>query len=336
MGVTYKAFDVDLRCPVTLKVISEKYLGDETARLRFVREARAAASVRHPNVASVFHLGRKGRDYFYAMEFVEGETLDSLIKRSGRLEVRIALEITKQVAAGLAAVHKKKLVHRDIKPSNIMVSIEEEGDVTAKIIDLGLAKVVDESGAQTTISASGAFAGTPEFASPKQIIGGEVDIRSDLYSLGVSLWQMLTGQVPFRGSAAGVMTTIPPTSTPKSPPGSSAIPVFTSISSPPLPPGSIWWNASLAKSQPRSSAREAFAASEPWSPTSSAFSIITIGIPNPTAGLQTPSASLKNSIAPGRPCSKKYTILFMGRHTSVSVADDSTRASPSRIPEPVP
>ena len=162
-----------------------------------MREARAAASVRHPNVASVFHLGRKGRDYFYAMEFVEGETLDNLIKRSGALEVKLALEIAKQVAAGLAAVDKKKLVHRDIKPSNIMVSFEEEGAVTAKIIDLGLAKVADESGAQTTISASGAFAGTPEFASPEQIIGGEVDIRSDLYSLGVSLWQMLTGQVPF-------------------------------------------------------------------------------------------------------------------------------------------
>ena len=206
MGVTYKAFDIDLRCPVTLKVIREKYLGDEGARLRFLREARAAASVRHPNVASVFHLGRKGRDYFYAMEFVEGETLDSLIKRSGALEVKLALEITMQVTAGLAAVHKKKLVHRDIKPSNIMVSFEEEGAVTAKIIDLGLAKAVDESGAQTTISASGAFAGTPEFASPEQIVGRDVDIRSDLYSLGVSLWQMLTGLVPFRGTAAGVMS----------------------------------------------------------------------------------------------------------------------------------
>ena len=86
MGVTFKAFDVDLRCPVTLKVISEKYLGDEAARVRFLREARAAASVRHPNIASVFHLGRKGQDYFYAMEFVEGETLDSLIKRSDRLK----------------------------------------------------------------------------------------------------------------------------------------------------------------------------------------------------------------------------------------------------------
>ena len=127
MGVTYKAFDVDLQCLVTLKIISERYLGDEMARLRFLREARAAASVRHTNVASVFHLGRTGSSYFYAMEFVEGETLENLIKRSGRLEVKSALEIATQVAAGLTAVHKQKLVHRDIKPSNIMVSLEEGG-----------------------------------------------------------------------------------------------------------------------------------------------------------------------------------------------------------------
>src|SRR5271154_3990444 len=149
MGVTYKAFDVDLRCPVTLKVISERYLGDESARLRFLREARAAASVRHPNVASVFHLGRTGENYFYAMEFVEGETLESLIKRSGQLEVKLTLEIARQAAAGLAAIHKQKLVHRDIKPSNIMVSLEQGGAVTAKIIDLGLAKSINEPGSQT-------------------------------------------------------------------------------------------------------------------------------------------------------------------------------------------
>ena len=107
MGVTYKAFDVDLRCPVTLKVINERNLGDESARLRFLREARAAASVRHPNVASVFHLGKSGENYFYAMEFLEGETLENLIRRSGRLEVKLALEIAAQVAAGLAAVHKQ-------------------------------------------------------------------------------------------------------------------------------------------------------------------------------------------------------------------------------------
>src|SRR5208283_4379045 len=104
---------------------------------------------------SVFHLGRRGENYFYAMEFVEGETLESLIKRSGRLEVNLALEIATQVAAGLTAVHKQNLVHRDIKPSNIMVSLEGEGAVTAKIIDLGLAKEVNQPGSQTAISMPG-------------------------------------------------------------------------------------------------------------------------------------------------------------------------------------
>src|SRR5580700_8902463 len=204
MGVTYKAFDIDLHCLVTLKVISEKYLGDESAQLRFLREARAAASVRHPNVASVFHLGRTGQNYFYAMEFVEGETLESLIKRSGRLEVKLALEIATQIAAGLAAVHKQKLVHRDIKPSNIMVCVEEGSTVTAKIIDLGLAKPSPDAPAEAAISTPGAFAGTPEFASPEQFAGVGVDIRSDLYSLGVVLWEMVTGHAVFRGSLAEV------------------------------------------------------------------------------------------------------------------------------------
>jgi serine/threonine protein kinase len=204
MGVTYKAFDVHLHCSVTLKVISEKYLGDESARLRFLREARAAARLRHSNVASVLHLGRTGSSYFYAMEFVEGETLDNLIKRSGQLEVKLALEILAQVAAGLAAVHKQKLVHRDIKPSNVMVNLEEGGVVAAKIIDLGLAKPAPNAPAEVAISTAGAFAGTPEFASPEQFAGVGVDIRSDLYSLGVTLWVMVTGQTPFQGPAADV------------------------------------------------------------------------------------------------------------------------------------
>src|SRR6516225_6475174 len=205
MGVTYKAFDVNLRCPVTLKVISERYLGDESARLRFLREARAAASVRHTNVASVFHLGRTGENYFYAMEFVEGETLDKLIKRSGRLEVKPALEITTQVAAGLAAIHKQHLVHRDIKPSNIMVSLENEGGLTAKVIDLGLAKAITEPSLQTAISTPRGFVGTPEFASPEQFAGLALDTRSDLYSLGITLWEMMTGRTPFRGTPSEVM-----------------------------------------------------------------------------------------------------------------------------------
>jgi hypothetical protein len=142
MGVTYKTIDTNLQCAVALKVINTRLIGDESARRRFVREARAAASVRHPNVASVFHLGQSGDGYFYAMEFVEGETLENVIKRTGQLELKLVLQIAAQVAGGLAAVHKQNLVHRDIKPSNIMVSLEEGGNLTAKIIDLGLAKVV--------------------------------------------------------------------------------------------------------------------------------------------------------------------------------------------------
>jgi protein kinase-like protein/NACHT domain-containing protein len=205
MGVTYKAFDVDLLCPVTLKVISERYVGDQAARLRFLREARAAASVRDANVASVFHLGTTGGNYFYAMEFVEGETLERFLERAGRLDVKLALEITTQVARGLAAIHRRKLVHRDIKPSNIMVLVEEESVVTAKIIDLGLSKPATDAPAEAAISTPGAFAGTPEFASPEQFAGVSVDIRSDLYSLGVTLWEMLTGQAPFTGTPAEVM-----------------------------------------------------------------------------------------------------------------------------------
>ena len=139
------------------------------------------------------------------MEFVEGETLEKLIKRSGRLEVKLALEIATQVAAGLAAVHEQNLVHRDIKPTNIMVRLKEERSVTAKIIDLGLAKTLDESASEAGISSPGAFVGTPEFASPEQFAGIQVDIRSDLYSLGVTLWEMVTGTAPFRGTSGKVM-----------------------------------------------------------------------------------------------------------------------------------
>ena len=132
MGVTYKAFDVRLQRPAALKIIKAQLLGNESARARFIREARAAASVRHQNVASVFHLGKKDRDYFYAMEFVDGESLERLVKRRGPLDVALSLDIAGQVAAAFGAAHKEQIVHRDIKPSNLMLSFAEDGAVRVK------------------------------------------------------------------------------------------------------------------------------------------------------------------------------------------------------------
>lgn len=205
MGVTYKAFDTNLHCPVALKVINGRYLESEGARRRFVREARSAARIRHPNVASVFHLGTKGPEYFYAMEFVQGETLDCLIKRHGRFNVPLALDIASQVTAALGAAQKEQIVHRDIKPSNLMLNFTEEHAVHVKVIDFGLARSTSGSPSEPALSEPGAFAGTALFASPEQCAGGEVDTRSDIYSLGVTLWELLTGNVPFNGTTTEVI-----------------------------------------------------------------------------------------------------------------------------------
>ncbi len=120
MGITYKAFDTSLRIPVALKVINATYLNSEVARQRFVREARSAAKLRHRNVATVFHLGTEGDTWFYAMEFIDGETLDALIKRQGPLRPAMALTITAQVARALNAASQQELDHRDIKHANLM------------------------------------------------------------------------------------------------------------------------------------------------------------------------------------------------------------------------
>jgi serine/threonine protein kinase len=206
MGVTYKALDVSLRCVVALKVINARFVGDESARRRFVREARAAASVRHPHVASVFHLGLSANGYFYAMEFVDGEPLDRVIRRSGRLEPLTALQIVALVSGGLEAVLKQNLVHRDIKPSNIMVSFQGDKIADAKIIDLGLAKGAQiEADSISAVSTQGTFVGTPAYASPEQFAGIGTDIRSDLYSLGITFWEALSGKLPFQGSALELM-----------------------------------------------------------------------------------------------------------------------------------
>jgi serine/threonine protein kinase len=206
MGITYKAFDTSLRVNVALKVINATYLQSEIARQRFVREARAAAQLRHPNVASVFHLGMSGEAYFYAMEFVDGETVESLIKRGGPVDPALALRITLQVTRALGAAAKHHLVHRDIKPANLML-VKEDDDYVVKVIDFGLAKSNKrEAGEDLATLSMGGFVGTAHFASPEQLEEKEIDVRSDIYSLGVTLWYMLAGRAPFAGSIAQVMS----------------------------------------------------------------------------------------------------------------------------------
>lgn len=207
MGITYKAFDTNLRSFVALKVINAAYLSNEVARQRFLREARAAAALRHPNVATVFHLGEEGGNYFYAMEFVDGETVETMMKRQGALPIDTALEIVLQVSRALGAAHKQALVHRDIKPSNLMIIREDDGEFTVKVIDFGLAKISGNTSSEDAATLTiGGFLGTPHFASPEQLDELDLDVRSDIYSLGITLFYMLAGRAPFSGSLAQVMS----------------------------------------------------------------------------------------------------------------------------------
>ena len=211
MGTTYRAQDTVLQSPVALKVIGRNVADSPSVRARFLREARTAAKLRHPNVASVFHYGEQEGECFYVMELVEGETLEERVRRAGPLSVPSVLEIGTQVARALEAAESQGLVHRDLKPSNLMlVKQQSKGDDTSgetlvvKVIDFGLAKAVsaDEQAAGENDTRHG-FVGTPAYASPEQFARDRaetrVDTRSDIYSLGVTLWYLLCGRTPFHG-----------------------------------------------------------------------------------------------------------------------------------------
>jgi serine/threonine protein kinase len=204
MGVTFKASDTVLGNDVALKVIDARIAAHAEARERFLREARAAARFRHPNVASVFYYGTRKSDgqCFYAMELVEGETLEAHLRRSGPMLPAVALEVIAQVASALGAAEEHKLVHRDLKPANLM--LVKGPELTVKVIDFGLAKAATTAASEADLT-HGGFVGTPAFASPEQFTSANVDVRSDLYSLGITLWAMLIGKPPFSGSPAEVM-----------------------------------------------------------------------------------------------------------------------------------
>jgi serine/threonine protein kinase len=206
MGITYKAFDTNLRYDVALKVINAQLITSDSVKQRFIREARSAAQLSHPNVARVFHLGETEAGFFYAMEYVDGETVERRVQRTGPIRLDLSLRIVRQVTRALIAAERQRLVHRDIKPSNIMlVHSEDDEHIQVKVIDFGLAKSLVSSADLSGAITVGGFVGTPHFASPEQLKEQNVDLRSDIYSLGATLWFMITGQPPFRGSIAEVI-----------------------------------------------------------------------------------------------------------------------------------
>jgi serine/threonine protein kinase/Flp pilus assembly protein TadD len=202
MAITYRARDTVLNSTVALKVIDRRVAQNPGARSRFLREARAAAQIRHPNVAHVSHYGEQDGECFYVMELVEGETLETKVRREGPLPLALALEVIEQAARALAAAEKCGVVHRDIKPSNIMLESDPSGALIVKVIDYGIARVVGAEAERGAEKTQPGFIGTPAFASPEQFAPSEqmkIDTRSDIYSLGVTFWYLLSGRVPFVG-----------------------------------------------------------------------------------------------------------------------------------------
>src|SRR5438094_4576764 len=202
MAITYRARDTVLNSEVALKVIDRKVEQNPGARSRFLREARAAANIHHPNVAQVTYYGEQDGECFYAMELVKGETLEARVRRDGPMPLALALEVIGQAARALAVAEVCGVVHRDIKPSNLMLESDASDAFVVKVIDYGVAKVMGpqaEPGAEQT---QAGFIGTPAFASPEQFAGAgqlPIDTRSDIYSLGVTLWYLLCGRTPFVG-----------------------------------------------------------------------------------------------------------------------------------------
>jgi serine/threonine-protein kinase len=193
MGVVYRAYDTQLHRPVALKILPPEYAADPERRARLLREARAASALNHPNIVGVHEVGSDSGMDFIAMEFIEGKTLGDIIPACG-LPLGQALDYAVQIADGLAKAHASGVVHRDLKPGNIMLTGPASGHPgLVKLLDFGLARRVElGEGHETTLTVKGEIAGTPAYMSPEQAQGEPVDARSDVFSFGSVLYQMVT------------------------------------------------------------------------------------------------------------------------------------------------
>jgi serine/threonine-protein kinase len=189
MGVVYRGYDTALERQVAIKVLAPHLVWEKDFVERFLREARTAARLKHPNIVTIHDVGEQDGNYYIVMELLEGETLGQMVARRGPLPVAEAASIASQVASALDRAHEQGLIHRDLKPGNVIV--DKEGQAT--LTDFGIARAMEG----TRLTSTGATLGTPEYMSPEQALGREADRRSDIYSLGVVCYEMLTGRVPF-------------------------------------------------------------------------------------------------------------------------------------------
>ncbi len=194
MGKVYKVLDKEVKAKIALKLIKPEIASDKKTIERFRNELKTARDISHKNICRMYDLNKEEGSYYITMEYVSGEDLKSFIHRSGRLTVTKAIDITNQICEGLTEAHRLGVVHRDLKPSNIMI----DKDGNARIMDFGIARSLESKG----ITGAGVMIGTPEYMSPEQVEGKEIDQRTDIYSLGVVLYEMVTGRVPFEGDTA--------------------------------------------------------------------------------------------------------------------------------------
>ncbi|MCD8350948.1 MAG: serine/threonine protein kinase [Planctomycetaceae bacterium] len=198
LGVVYKARQLSMGRIVALKVLHERWVTDDEFRKRFLVEARLVGRLSHPNLIQVIDVGRYKSTLYFSMEFVDGEAVDAILDREGRMDLQSTVSIAIQVSSALEYLHQRRIVHRDVKPGNIMVT---KGGI-AKLGDFGFVK----SSLESVLSTEGEVLGTPDYISPEAARGEKnLDFRSDLYSLGTTLYHMLTGNPPFGGSVSDVM-----------------------------------------------------------------------------------------------------------------------------------